>query len=91
MISRGRSCGKVGALWLQPSGVDVGSWRWKYSDFKDFSNFFTQNIIEFKRILNAMIFKIYEGELRNFENLHFVVPWYHHGTGKSFVKLGMLS
>ena len=48
----------------------------EYSDFKDFSNFFTQDIIEFKRNLNAMIFKIYECVLRNFENLHFFVPWH---------------
>jgi len=58
------------------AGVDVGSWGWKYSDFKDFSNFFTQSIIELERILDVMIFKIYECVLRNFENLHFSVPWH---------------
>ena len=78
MISCEKSCvasygaNEVATQWELTLAVGVG----EYSDFKDFSNFLPQDIIEFKKIFNAVIFRIYEGELRNFENLHFVVPWH---------------
>ena len=57
--------------------VDVG----EYSDFKDFSNFFTQDIIEFKRVVSAMIFRIYECVLRILKIYIFSYPGTLRGTG----------
>ena len=52
---------RVATQWELTLAVDVG----EYADFQDFSNFFQQDIIEFKKSFNAVIFRIYEGELRN--------------------------
>ena len=72
MCSEGTALTKVATQWELTLAVDVG----EYADFQDFSNSFRQDIIEFKKSFNAVIFRIYKGELREFENLHFVVPWY---------------
>ena len=61
---------------LTRGGSAMAVESWKNWMIKEISKFLQQDIIEFKKSFNALIFRIYEGELREFENLHFVVPWY---------------
>ena len=66
---------------LTRGGSAMAVESWKNWMIKEISKFLQQDIIEFKRIFNAVIFKFYELVLSEFENLHFAVPWYHPGTG----------
>ena len=53
---------------LTRGGSAMAVESWKNWMIKEISKFLQQDIIEFKKSFNALIFRIYEGELREFEN-----------------------